>query len=219
MRETEEIERFQSDIDYELKNFKDCMKTVKGALETKERSHILTKMLEGKEVDYIGELLGNTDFSKIIFKFPEILELSFFITFYAFLENRLIGLCEILRVKRNYSLKISDIKGGGIIAAQTYIKKLAKLPFPDQSSHWHDICIYRHIRNCIVHRDGKIADKNKELEEKIKKFRKRGLLVDLTSGKHISLSKGFCSKFVNIMEDFLKELFKGIINETNRAQT
>ena len=179
----EEIERFQSYINHELELLKDCMRTVREALETKERSQILTKMLEGKEIDYIGELLGNTDFSKIIFKFPEILESSFFITFYAFLENRLIDLCEILRIKRNYSLKISDIEGRGITAAQTYIKKLAKLPFPDQSSYWDDICTYRDIRNCIVHRGGTIADKNKGLEEKIKKFRERGLLVDLTSGR------------------------------------
>ena len=179
----EEIERFQSYINHELELLKDCMRTVREALETKERSQILTKMLEGKEIDYIGELLGNTDFSKIIFKFPEILESSFFITFYAFLENRLIDLCEILRIKRNYSLKISDIEGRGITAAQTYIKKLAKLPFPDQSSYWDDICTYRDIRNCIVHRGGTIADKNKGLEEKIKKFGERGLLVDLTSGR------------------------------------
>jgi len=208
------IEQFQYYVHFRLEDLKKCMKTVEEALKREEQFYIIKERLKGKKVDYIGLLLGNEDFYKIVSEFPKILRESFFITLYAFFENTLTVLCEKKREKRNYSLEISDIRDKGIFAAKTYIEKVANFPFPEQSSYWKDICVYNKIRNCIVHRGGQIADRDKKL---IEKFTKRKLSIDLILEKDISLSEGFCLKLVNIMEDFLEELFKGIVNEINKA--
>jgi len=208
------IEQFQYYVHFRLEDLKKCMKTVEEALKREEQFYIIKERLKGKKVDYIGLLLGNEHFYKIVSEFSKILRESFFITLYAFFENTLTVLCEIIRAKRNYSIEISDIRDKGIFAAKTYIEKVANFPFPEQSSYWKDICVYNKIRNCIVHRGGQIADRDKKL---IEKFTKRKLSIDLILEKDISLSEGFCLKFVNIMEDFLEELFKGIVNEINKA--
>ena len=211
------IEHWEEGILRRLEELKECLKIIQKALGDKAQAHMLTETLRQGQVDYIGELLGNTEFSRIVFQVPEILESSFFVTFYAFLENTLTALCEIVGRERNLILEVSDLQDRGIVGAQTYITKAAKLSFPDESTCWKDIYVYSKIRNCVVHRHGRVADKDKELPRGIMEFEKRGLLISLASGKQISLSEGFCFKFTEIMEGFLKEVFQRIIDKQDNS--
>jgi len=205
------VQDFQFLVNRELNELEECVKTVHDMLDLAQYYEHLRATLEGKKIDYIAELLGETSLSKIFFKFPKTLEASLFITLYAFLESRLVQLCEIVRVKGGYYLGISDVKGKGITAAQIYIKKAARLPFPDnKSSDWDDINSYRRVRNCIVHQGSNVRKDDEKLKNAIGHLVTKRPLVKLV-GENIELSNGFCLEFVQSIGRFVNGLFDAII--------
>jgi len=211
------VQAVQSLVNYNLKELEDCVGSVYKMLESVQYQEHLMAALKGQEIDYIGELLKDTPRAKIFFKFPRILEASLFITLYAFLEHTLIQLCGIIGIRGGYSLRVSDVKGRGVEAARIYIKKAAELPFPDESRGWRDIQIYRLIRNCIVHQDGRVSDNDRKLQEGIRRFGTQGLSVNIIGGE-IELSKPFCIEFIRTMEEFLKTLFDGIAAQDSEVR-
>ena len=213
-----DVRALQALVNYNLKELKECVATVYEMLRSRRNSEELVERLKRDEIDYADQVLRNTDFAKLTFRFPKILESSLFIGLYAFLENVLLGLCEEIRTRRGYLLGVSDLRDKGVLGARTYIKKLAGFCFPDESPHWRDIDIYRRIRNCIVHRDGEIREGDYKLEKGIKDLAKKGRSVDLAGGQ-IGLFEGFCVEFIDSTDGFLKELFGGIIEKKQAGRS
>ena len=138
--------------------------------------------------------------------FPNTLRSSLFVTCYSLLEHELVGLCEYLQREHNYSIKVTDLRGKGIFGAQTYLKKVVGIDFPDQTSSWTDIVVYNRIRNFIVHNNGQLDDSNQA--KKLESFINAKPSISLDQLKYIQFSKDFCPEVIGTLESFFDELFK-----------
>ncbi|MED1820995.1 hypothetical protein P4V11_19125 [Bacillus subtilis] len=135
--------------------------------------------------------------------FPIIMRNSLFISVYSFLEEKVIDLCN---QPDETSIKLDDLQGNGIKRASLFIKKVKKDDFPEDTKEWHFIQNINHIRNCIVHCGGDI-----EKAKNPNKIRNAvNELGNVTEGSHnkIFLNKDFCIEFINVVEKFLRDLYK-----------
>ena len=102
---------------------------------------------------WTDELIGQT------------LRKSFFVTTYAIFENDLNHVCDELGTLRRFTLRVADLHGNGIVRAQSYIKKVLQVHFPDQSEEWATLKKVTMLRNAIVHVGGRLsADKIRHID-------------------------------------------------------
>ncbi|GAG69304.1 unnamed protein product [marine sediment metagenome] len=146
------------------------------------------------------------DYNRLSKIFPNILRSSLFIMYYALLENELVNLCKNLYKHYNYSIKLTDFQGKGIFRVQTYLKKVAKIDFPDQTSSWDDIVSYNHIRNFIIHNGGRLDNSNRGKE--VESFITDRPSMNLDHLKNIQFSKDFCPEVIGTLKSFFGDLFK-----------
>lgn len=139
--------------------------------------------------------------------FPNIFRSSLFIACYTLLENQLIDICELLQGQYNYTIKVSDLKGRGITVAKIYLKKVACIDFPDQSSHWKKILKYNLIRNVVVHNRCRLDEDNKNAKE-IRTFIKNSSSLSLDDNEYIQFSKKFILEVLDSLNAFSNDFFK-----------
>lgn len=148
--------------------------------------------------------------------FPYIMRNSLFITLYSLLEHELDHLCRYLCEEYNYSIKFSDYREkNGIQRAKCYLKKIARIDFPDKTSSWDSIANYNRIRNLIVHNNGKLdATQN---AKKVRDFIERSSLIEITESTipslyelepRIQFNEGFHNEVIDTLEIFLGELWE-----------
>lgn len=144
--------------------------------------------------------------------FPNTLRFSLFVTCYSLLEYALINLCASLQEQHKYPNKFGDHKEKGIFEAKTYLKDTCHVSFPDQTNSWNKIVYYYHIRNFIVHSEGRLDDGDKTKKVKmVKSFIKaHPSLITLDNLERIQLSKDFCPEAIETLKIFFMELFKTV---------
>lgn len=173
-----------------------------------EAKKILTKEAQDDFCDFYSD-----EYWELTEEFPNILRYSLFVMCYTFLEHELISLCKYIRRNRNYEISHTDIKGNGIFKAKTYLKKVAKIEFPDQITSWGNIVNYNKIRNLIVHNDG-LLDSEKKYKEMKKLIETNELLITISEQRKIMLSEKSCPEVIKDIESFFKELFKSYPEES-----
>lgn len=104
---------------------------------------------------------------------PLILNHSLLISLFSFFENQLNLICRNFQKISGVTISVTDIKGSGIKRAQTYLKKVIQIDFPDSTEEWMKIKRCIPIRNCIVHCGGNVEQSSnpEELRNSIDYFK------------------------------------------------
>jgi len=84
--------------------------------------------------------------------FPQLLLLSFIVTWYSFVEQRLIDLCEELKLSISVNPKNNESFGKGIWRARRFLLEARK--YSIDAIHWQELTRIGRLRNAIVH-DGR----------------------------------------------------------------
>lgn len=206
----------RSSFQIEMPSFNGYLETISEFLKAETKKHLedidnfKEQITSGKIVldddpgqltyeDHLNDLLNNID------EFEDILLKSFFVTIYGFLESKLMQRCRKLEQQnKGVVLSISEIRGEGVQKAMTYLIKVQRIDFSlSNSSEWEKIQNYNTLRNCIVHNEGRLDDGLKEGRGKLEKFIERKDSNLHLSDSYIILTRVFCEKAWETMEEFL----------------
>ncbi|MBI2837186.1 MAG: hypothetical protein HYX75_02655, partial [Acidobacteria bacterium] len=150
------------------------------------------------------QLLGvhGKDFRRLTESFPHFLRDSFLLSSFSLFEHGLERACDHVRNALGIALPQSELRGSGIARAQTYLKKLAGMPFPDHVPEWNEIVHYEAIRNLIAHCDGVIERSRDKEKLRMYVLRKQGVLGTVPGLEHLELSEAFCVEMVATLRAF-----------------
>ena len=142
--------------------------------------------------------------------YPRILQNSFLVTVYAYLEEWLGWFYETVRERGSLTIGWQDLHGDMLGRARTYLEKLGGISFPADSTTWEQIRRYQQLRNCLVHQNGRLQEDDKKLRAFA---RTKGLLSGiLMSGDILFLTKEFCEEVLSTVRAFLNELHESLSN-------
>lgn len=180
-------------------------------LEIEHQIEFFTNYYETLQVS-LNEIKGQNDFfddesfSDIeVDEFTNLMRSSFFVSIFSYLEAQLNKECRDSQ-NEDTQIKISldDIHGAGINRAKTYLIKVLDTSFPfDDDSIWEQIQWFNKIRNCIVHNEGKVKEKDmiKYIENQ------PNLHCEMFFGSnYMILDDGFCENAITVIGTFLKSL-------------
>src|SRR5215208_3051638 len=71
--------------------------------------------------------------------------------------------CETYAEVEGATIGLTDLHGRGIERARDYLKKVARIPFPDNQPEWTTVRRLHDLRNAIVHADGLVPPSRKDL--------------------------------------------------------
>jgi len=131
--------------------------------------------------------------------FPNLLRSSLFVTIYSAVENELNSLCRDL--SRKGGLVVEDLRGNGIQRACTFLTRVCRVDFPEDSTEWKMLRNYNQLRNVIVHNSG-IETGNSHLNTLIEES--SGL--DVGKDEVILLDRNFCPEVLQIAQEFFRQL-------------
>ncbi|MBX3412373.1 MAG: hypothetical protein KF708_06605 [Pirellulales bacterium] len=128
---------------------------------------------------------------------------------YGYFEHTLISLCD--RCEKILSLKVSvrRAKRLDVGTAKKYLKEEAKILLPTDGAPWRRFKFYRDIRNLIVHSDSQVpeyADRNSKPRKKFEEAVKATDPIEVNDFGHFTLSKEYCPRAVDTLEQFFDEL-------------
>jgi len=195
-----------------LDEISECSETLERLMEEEKKSILawidkqsskLTKEQKEEMSDWYSD-----NYWKIAEDIPNILRSSLFIRYYSFLENTLLGICRHLRNEYGLKLEVDDLKDTGIFKAQTYLKKVAGIEFPNGSHSWNEIVFYHSVRNIIVHKEGRVPEG--KCEQAIKSFigKKKWLKID--DRNRISFPDDFSAEVTKNVRDLIGEVIDAL---------
>jgi hypothetical protein len=138
--------------------------------------------------------------------FPQVLRSSLFVACYSMLEVELDLLCRGLQVEMGLGLSSSDLKGQGIGRSRAYMKKVARVEFPDASSTWDAVSTLATIRNVIVHMRGMLLVDNGPSNAVCKFVQAHPDLASVDDYPRLLLSDRFCPFVIQTLREFASEL-------------
>ncbi|MFH1634862.1 MAG: hypothetical protein ABIG63_12770, partial [Chloroflexota bacterium] len=143
-----------------------------------------------------------------------ILRRSFFVSIYTFLERWLSQRCRDMESNDTENLVLlSDIVGRGISQSMTYLIKVQRINFSlGTSQEWREIQDYRRLRNCVVHREGKIDVEDNSNYNRIVCFINHTDGLSL-SNDEITFEKTFCERALNTIETFITSVINASLQE------
>jgi hypothetical protein len=138
------------------------------------------------------------DYFELADELPTILRYAVLTAADTALEVYLNDTCETFAEVHNASVRLADFGGIGIERARKYLKKLARVPFPDERPSWISVVRLHELRNCIIHADGIVAVSRNELRQWSDSM--AGLRI--TENGTISLSREFAKTALTFYERF-----------------
>jgi hypothetical protein len=194
-------------IDTEYDELRDYVETVEDALKGKfktfqERAEARAEGMspEAKE-RYFEDLAEDAIF--LWDRFPSLSWKTAFTTAYSIYEHHLLNLCGHAGRYGDFDIRVDDIKGTGIFAAQTYLKKVCKVTFPDNCRDWQDILQMNKIRNVFVHRLGRM--KRDSTWKGLPEYQERkAKLIEFPEGGDIWFLEGYCLDAIEIFRRHFK---------------
>ncbi|ACB74312.1 hypothetical protein [Opitutus terrae] len=111
-------------------------------------------MPEAQRQDYVDS--AAEDYDELHETFPAMFRASLFVMCMADFENTLNGLAELFKKAKKLEISFKEIRGEGMERAKIYLKKVARVGFPDELPHWATIKKFSALRNILVHADGRI---------------------------------------------------------------
>lgn len=142
--------------------------------------------------------------------FPNLLRSSLFVTIYSTLENELNSLCREL--SKEDGLDVEDLRGNGIIRAGTFLSRVCRVDFPQESKEWKRLLEYNQLRNIIVHNNGKVEG-NGHLESLL--MENPGL--DVKEGA-VRLGRDFCPQVLEVIREFMELLNTEVQKKTGASR-
>lgn len=205
----------QLNIDPTLDLLDNFMRTIEGQLKDLQEKYETTanekrSKLDKQERDEFLEIYREESWI-LENQFPHMFRFSFFITCYAYLESELIRICRLIEGRHDYPKRLSDLahKHKGIKLAQTYLKEVAGINFPDQTSNWNDIRYYGLIRNELVHNAGNLDEKSKNAEKIEVYIKNHPQLLKLGHWREIQFtSNKFLPEVVHTLRLFFNDFFE-----------
>ncbi len=137
--------------------------------------------------------------------YAEILNSGLIISIAIFLEKQLNQYCENLGKADHLELSIRDLSGSLPERFRKYCLHIAKLPTLTNDQNWNDIRGLMEIRNCLVHKDGRLEGfgKAKTIEAFIHKHQTPSV------ENHILMIKGNTSlKCLEIVQEFTGSIYR-----------
>jgi hypothetical protein len=175
-----------------------------------------TAMMSPEAKDHYVEMIADEAF-QIADRFPSMVRKTSFVYLYGLFEHTLLNLCGHVKNYGEFKEEITGGKDKGITAAQSYLKNVAKVKFPDQSREWNEIKQMAEIRNFLSHRQGRVkGEPSKALLEYIK--RKKGL-IELTGMNEIKFNAGYCEDAIEVIRKFFAAVLKAVPDRLLRQST
>lgn len=137
--------------------------------------------------------------------FPRTLRYALLVATYSQLEHFLVDYCN----RSDHPLRLKDIRGEGIGACQTYIKRVLGRPFPDQTEYWARLNYYRKLRNLIVHSDGQTPTRGNSKSEDT-------LLAEIEGDTHAAIAP---SGRIELRPTFALQAIKTVLSFLEEFQT
>lgn len=195
-----------------LDELSECSSSLESSMETekKDLSNWIDKQLSKLTTEQKEEMADwySDDYWKIAEVIPNILRSSLFVSYYSFLESRLLVICQHLKQDHNYKLDPDDLRDTGIFRAKTYLKKVAGIKFPDNTRSWNEIVSYNRIRNLIVHDEGRVPEGSSA--KKIESFIKKKKWLKIDNMNRISFPEDFSAEVTKTLKDFIDEVIKAL---------
>lgn len=156
-------------------------------------------------IEGLNDSFDDESFSGIeVDEFINLMRSSFFVSIYSYLEAQLNKECRESQHDTQIKISLDDIHGAGIYRAKTYLVKILDTSFPfDDDTTWEQIQWFNKIRNCIVHNEGKV--KERDLIKYIENQPNSHCEVFFGSN-YVILDEGFCEKAIAVIGTFLKSL-------------
>ena len=194
-----------------LDEFDEYFFIVEESLENKEKelvNRIKSESEKNEEYDLsFFEDFYIDDWNQIGAIFPSIFRKSLLLSIYSLFEFELINVCRKIETVLNNDEKFKiKKKKGNVESAKLYLKKSCILKSNDFDNIWETITVYRHIRNNIVHRGGRLYDESpnyKVISQFIEKHTSENF-IEVTNSGYMFFSK----KFIEFFIQSLKLLFE-----------
>jgi hypothetical protein len=164
----------------------------------------------------VGEL--RNDFKRRFNEFyPRSLRYSSVVLLVIVTENYLNEICDAVYERRKLPIRAKDLTGRGIERSLNYLKAMVGVE-PGKIRHWQRMSALSEIRNCVVHRFGKVRNKHQEeTDKRIANIIKRepGLKLseaDAFSGSEedmrmLLIDPAFCRTAVVATQEFFADVF------------
>lgn len=155
--------------EYELDQMSRYLNVISKAIEEEKREFetFAQKSMNGLSEDEVEQFMWvyEDDYSEIAEKFPRLLFSSFLVSWYSYIENRLVQLCR--RKKLEITVRFEDnIRfGSGIDKVKLFLKKSAE--YEVDPKHWQELMHIRKIRNIIAHNGGRLPISRSETRKSV----------------------------------------------------
>ncbi|MQR88010.1 hypothetical protein GFV16_19140 [Bacillus megaterium] len=215
-------------IKREIDNLKEYAKIIEDELYKKSEDDAMYHYDE--EIDngqtrllYIDKL---DDFTKFKVHYPNILRHSLITSIYSLAEERLVDACnrsqELMNISttlNDYSEIIKDNTGRthtGIFLAEKYLRDCIYINISSIPKAWKKLEKFNKLRNCIVHKRGKVSEKQKSLLKAVDYLGKD--IVNLERG-YIVLTNKASFELLDTVDELFKCFYKTLVERTEVTET
>lgn len=177
---------------------------VEGALG--QRLQELEAEVNSLEIANLGEIARSRaiyDHWNVQEEVPQVVRAALFLYAYAMFERTLRLIEDAVQDHLGLTSAVRDLRGDGIERSRVYLKKIAKLGFPDQSREWVEIRRFRVIRNVLAHRRGMLDETKDSLVREFAKVHPEQLRIE---EDEIRILQPFHPFVVETMNRFLELL-------------
>lgn len=224
----------------ELRQMSNYLGLVKTLLD-EQKSSKLTKAEESKNLLVVersfGDLIDNWDKLRaeddslqseydLVEDFPRRLYSSFVTSWYSFVEDQLLGICDSLSLEVSLKAREEKSFGKGIYRAKTFLAEAAHYQICEEI--WQELTLIGKIRNIIVHRGGiiphllsKASDisrimpiktksgktYNLQIDESLWNYITKHSIDDLTGTFYINLNFEYCEHLVKLGIDLFSNIY------------
>jgi hypothetical protein len=157
--------------------------------------------LSPEDADDVYDHYGD-EYRRVNEVYAQALRRSLFVTLCSTFEVDLDSVCDEFISSQQLALRPKDLAGKGIVRSQSFIKKVARMPFPDTSPEWAHITHYSTIRNVIVHRGADVADHDQAAKavNALKSIR--------VEYGELNLDRDFLTDAIRVFESFWEVLYR-----------
>lgn len=164
------------------------------------------KGIENKElIEQLSEFYGE-EHHMIDVYYLRIFRYSSLMAIHSFFENSMYDVAILFKTQLKIEKPLREFPGQGIEKYKRFLKKEARINFPDTTKEWNFISDFLKIRNCIVHCDGKVYMSSKF--EELAKIVDKDPDLALRHERELTIEKNYLDRLVESMEKFFEDLFK-----------
>lgn len=150
------------------------------------------------------------DFLQLQEEFPRLQRYALFTTAMATVEANVVALCHTLKDIMSLTIDYKKPRTNIVSNSINYLKEHAKFDITRISDDINRMDMFRRIRNCIVHTEGKNTDPN---PEEIQSYCDSKPTLFIDKNNLIILLDGF----VSIALHLIRQFFNGLIEKSKKA--